>query len=138
MSAVTDDRSAEVSTAAVIALARQLFDHARAGRTAELVEYVEAGIPVDLRDEAGNSLLMLAAYYGHAESVAALAALGANVNRLNDQGRSPIAGAVFKKHLEVVDVLLDAGADPRAGSMSALTTALAFGLDDLVARFGRI
>jgi ankyrin repeat protein len=130
--------SDQVSTAAVLQLAQELFDHARAGRTAALVEYVEAGIPVNLRDEAGNTLLMLAAYYGHAETVAALARLGADVDRLNDQGQSPLAGAVFKRWAAVVDVLVDAGASARAGTPSALNTALAFGLEDLAARLGRI
>jgi ankyrin repeat protein len=125
-------------TAEVLQLAQELFDHARAGRTAELAAYVEAGIPVNLRDEAGNSLVMLAAYYGHAETVKALAAWGADVDRLNDQGQSPLAGAVFKKWFEVVDVLLSAGASPRVGTPSAINTAVAFGLDDLVTRLAQI
>lgn len=122
-------------SAEAIQLARDLFDHARCGRTAALTEYVDAGIPVDLRDQDGNSLLMLAAYYGHTETVRALAARGADIDRRNDRDQSPLGGAVFKKHLEVADILVELGADPYAGAPSAYQTAVAFGLDELLARF---
>ena len=47
---------------------------------------------------------MLAAYHGHAELVALLLQHGADVNRLNDKGQSPLAGAVFKKEDAVIEV----------------------------------
>lgn len=49
---------------------------------------------------------MLAAYYGHAELVRLLIQHGADPNRLNDRGQSPLAGAVFKKEDAVIDVRL--------------------------------
>jgi hypothetical protein len=67
---------------------------AREGRTAELAGYVDAGIPADLTDDKGDTLVMLAAYHGHAETVAALVERGADSNRENDRGQSPPAGAV--------------------------------------------
>lgn len=45
---------------------------------------------------------MLAAYHGHADLVHLLIQHGADPNRLNDRGQSPLAGAVFKKEDEVV------------------------------------
>ncbi len=108
-----------------------MFDLARAGETERLSAYVEAGLPVDLTDSAGNTLLMLAAYHGHAGTVSMLAAHGADVNRLNDRGQSPLAGAVFKGEGEVVTALLEAGADPEAGSPSARETARMFGQGEL-------
>lgn len=48
--------------------------------------------------------LMLAAYYGHADLVKLLIQHGADPNRLNDKNQSPLAGAVFKKEDEVIDV----------------------------------
>lgn len=47
---------------------------------------------------------MLAAYYGHADVVKFLVEHGADPNRLNDKRQSPLAGAVFKKLDDVVQV----------------------------------
>lgn len=49
---------------------------------------------------------MLAAYYGHADLVKYLIQNGADPNRLNDKKQSPIAGAVFKRLDDVVEVSL--------------------------------
>lgn len=51
-----------------------------------------------------ESQLMLAAYHGHAELVKLLIQHGADPNRLNDRGQSPLAGAVFKKEDAVIEV----------------------------------
>lgn len=116
----------------LVELAHQMFDLARAGDGDRLVRYVDAGVPVNLTDAAGNTLVMLAAYHGHAPVVTALAARGADVDRLNDHGQSPLAGAVFKAEPDVVRALLDAGADPDVGSPSARETAVLFGRPDLL------
>lgn len=50
--------------------------------------------------------LMLAAYHGHAELVALMLQHGADPDRLNDRGQSPLAGAVFKKEDAVIEVSL--------------------------------
>lgn len=47
---------------------------------------------------------MLAAYHGHAPLVKLLLQHGADPNRLNDRGQSPLAGAVFKGEAEVIEV----------------------------------
>lgn len=47
---------------------------------------------------------MLAAYYGHADLVKFLIQNGADPNRLNDKRQSPVAGAVFKRLDDVVEV----------------------------------
>lgn len=109
-----------------------MFDLAREGRTERLQAYVDAGVPVELTDPAGNSLLMLAAYHGHAGTVEALVARGADVDRLNDRGQSPLAGALFKGEDAVVAVLLSAGADLDAGSPSPRATAELFGRSGLL------
>ena len=48
--------------------------------------------------------LMLAAYHGHGDLVKLLAEHGADPNRQNDRGQSPLAGAVFKKEDQVIEV----------------------------------
>lgn len=116
----------------VVDLAHRMFDLARAGGTAQLLDYVRAGVPVDLTDPKGNTLLMLAAYHGHAELVLGLAGLGADPDRVNDRGQTPLAGAVFKREPAVVRALMDAGADPDLGEPSALAAAHFFDSTDLL------
>jgi ankyrin repeat protein len=115
----------------VIDLATRLFDMARAGDTEELTAYVDAGVSVDLANQSGDSLVMLAAYHGHADTVRALLERGAEPDRANDRGQTPLAGAVFKGEIEVVEALVAAGADPSAGRPSALDTAAMFARRDL-------
>jgi ankyrin repeat protein len=116
----------------LVELAHQMFDLARAGDRERLAAYVEAGVPADLTDASGNTLLMLAAYHGNAATVEDLARLGADVDRVNDRGQSPLAGAVFKGEPEVVSVLPEARADPDAGSPSARETGRMFGQEGML------
>lgn len=120
----------------VIALAGRLFDAARAGDEPVLQAYLDAGAPATLANQVGDTLLMLAAYHGHAGSVRLLAGHGADVQAPNDRGQTPLAGAVFKGYADVVDVLLELGADPDAGTPTARQAAHMFGRADLVDRFG--
>ncbi|GHF91830.1 ankyrin repeat domain-containing protein [Streptomyces thermodiastaticus] len=121
----------------VVELATKIFDLARRGRTEALVAYIDAGVPADLTNDRGDSLVMLAAYHGHAGTVRALLARGAEADRVNDRGQTPLAGAVFKGEQEVVEVLLEGGADPTAGTPSAVDTARMFGRTELLELFGR-
>jgi uncharacterized protein len=106
-----------------VELANWLLDRARIGEAARLADYADHGMPVDLTDAKGNTLLMLAAYHGHAETVRVLAERGADVDARNDRGQTPLAAAVFKGFTDVVQVLLAAGADPDLGSPSARASA---------------
>lgn len=115
-----------------VELAHQLFDQARSGDP-QVLDWVDQGVPIDLTDADGNTLLMLAAYHGHDQLVAGLAARGADVDRRNDRGQSPLAGAVFKADPDVVRALLAAGADPDVGEPSARETATFFDQPELAA-----
>ena len=129
---MSDGPAPDEPPAAVTELAGRLFDLARDGEAATLAAYVDAGVPVNLTNDAGDTLVMLAAYHGHVEAVRALVARGADVDRLNDRGQSPVAGAVFKGEDEVVRALVEGGADPLAGHPTAVDTARMFGRDDLL------
>ncbi|MEV0360842.1 ankyrin repeat domain-containing protein [Nocardia sp. NPDC050697] len=120
----------------VLELAGRLFDLARGGAAAALAGYLDAGVPVDLTNSRGDTLVMLAAYHGHAEAVRVLLERGADPDRANDRGQTPLAGAVFKGEAEVVRVLVAGGADPDAGSPSARDAAAMFGKTELLALFG--
>jgi ankyrin repeat protein len=112
----------------VIELAGRVFDLARGGHTDELVAYVDAGVPVDLTNDKGDTLLILAAYHGHAGTVAALLERNADHARVNDRGQTALAAAVFRQSSDAVRHLLIAGADPDAGGPSARATAAFFEL----------
>jgi uncharacterized protein len=121
----------------VLDLASRIFDWARSGDAATLAAYVDAGVPVNLTNTNGDTLLMLAAYYGHESAVAALVERGADVDRHNNRGQTPLAGAVFKNETTIMELLLRAGADPLAGSPSALETARFFGRDGVARQLQR-
>lgn len=118
-------------------LAGRLFDMARTGDAATLAQYLDAGVPVNLTNDSGDTLVMLASYHGHADAVRALIERGADVNRANDRGQTPLAGAVFKGEDAVVAALVDAGADAAAGHPSALDAARMFGRDDYLQILGK-
>ncbi|MGW6063032.1 ankyrin repeat domain-containing protein [Streptomyces sp. NPDC055189] len=120
----------------VVELATKIFDLARQGDTAALSAYVDAGVPANLTNDSGDSLVMLAAYHGHAEAVRALLERGGDANRANDRGQTPLAGAVFKGEDAVIRALLDGGADPAAGTPSAVDTARMFAKTELLDLFG--
>src|SRR3954454_9407458 len=118
--------------AGVVELAGRGFDLARCGRTEELDAYVDAGVPVNLTNDKGDTLLILAAYHGHPATVAALLDRGADHARANDRGQTALASAVFRQSTETVTRLLAAGADPDAGGPSARATATFFDLPEMV------
>jgi ankyrin repeat protein len=115
-----------------LAFAHRVFDLARYGGAAELAAYVDAGLPVNLTNDAGDTLLILAAYHQQSTVVEALLARGADVTRVNDRGQTALAAAVFRQNAEVVRMLLDAGADPNDGSPSAIDTARFFELPEML------
>lgn len=107
-------------------------DLARNGHTQELLEFLDHGLPVDLPDKDGNTLLMLAAYHGRAETVGALIDRGADVDLRNDRDQTPVAGALFKGEKQVVRALVAAGADLDAGTPTARQAADMFGTQSLL------
>ncbi|MCW2703321.1 MAG: hypothetical protein JWQ37_1316 [Blastococcus sp.] len=115
----------------VIELAGLVFDLARGGSTEELTAYVDAGVPVNLTNDKGDTLLILAAYHGHPVAVGALLERGADHSRVNDRGQTALAAAVFRQSADTVTRLLAAGADPDAGGPSARATATFFELAEM-------
>lgn len=106
------------------------LDFARAGESDELARMLAAGLPVNLRDHKGNSLLMLASYHGHAAATRLLLDHGADPEGRNDRGQTPLGGVAFKGDSELVTLLLDRGADVNAdqgGRKAPLMFATLFG-----------
>lgn len=69
---------------------------------------------------------MLSTYHGHLPLSRLLLSHGADPNRLNDRGQSPLAGAVFKGEGDIVELLLAFGADVDLGRPSAAEAAELF------------
>ena len=61
-----------------LAFLHLMLDHAREGRTAELAAAIERGVPANLTSASGDSLLILAAYRDHPETVRMLVEHGAD------------------------------------------------------------
>jgi ankyrin repeat protein len=107
-------------------------DLARDGDAEQLSAYIDAGLPVNLTTGTGDSLLILAAYHVHPETVRALLDRGADTARTNDRGQTALGAAVFRRSTECVEALLGAGADPTLGTPSAIDIATFFHLDDML------
>jgi len=118
-----------------IELQQIALDASRRGDTNTLRPMVEAGLPVDLQDEKGNTLLMLASYHGNVDTVRMLLANGANPDARNDREQTPLAGVAFKGYLEVAQVLVEGGADANAdqgGGRTPVMFAAMFGHQAMV------
>lgn len=111
----------------------ETFDRARSGDVARLGELLAMGVPVNLTNGRGDTLLMLATYHGHAAAVELLLGLGADTARVNDAGQTPVAAAVFRQRGDLVRALVGAGADPGHGPKSAWVIAEYFGLEEMTA-----
>lgn len=102
-----------------LAFLHSTFDLARQGETEKLLALIGEGLPVDLTDHKGDSLLILASYSGHNDLARGLVERGATVDRLNDQGQSALTCTVFRQNAELSRFLLEAGADPKLGPQNA-------------------
>src|SRR5689334_12100952 len=93
-----------------LAFVGRVFGLARGGVAGELAQLLRMGLPPNLRNEKGDSLLMLACYHGQAEAARVLLDAGADPELANDRGQMPLAGAAFKGALDVARLLLARGA----------------------------
>lgn len=131
------ERSSAVSapslSAAELDFLLRVLDLARSGKTGELAQAIESGVPVNLTNSAGDSALILAAYHCHGDTVQMLLERGADPERVNDGGQTALAAATFRRHVPIVSMLLAAGARPDTGSRSAREIATFFGLTEMAA-----
>src|ERR1700754_3239591 len=85
---------------------RGVLDLGREGRTVELADVIERGVPVNLTGGSGDSLLILAAYHDHPDTVRMLLERGADPDRVNDRGQTALGAAVFRRSTPSVTALL--------------------------------
>jgi ankyrin repeat protein len=121
---MTEDEAAEFT--------EQVFNKARDGDAVMLDRLIGAGLPVNLRNGKGDTLLMLASYYGHVDAVQVLLKHKADPELRNGNGQSPIAGAAFKGDLAVVKALVEGGAEIEGSSFDGRTALM------MAAMFNRV
>jgi hypothetical protein len=97
------------------------LDFARQGETESLAAMLNAGLPANLDDAKGQSLLMLASYHGHFDTAQLLLKNGADVDRRNDRGQTPLGGVAFKGYENIAALLLKHGADIDANNGAGMT-----------------
>ena len=97
-----------------------VFDAARGGDTETLRAALDGGVPADARNDAGDSLLMLAAYHCRAQAADLLLVRGADPNVANAKGQQPLAGVCWKGALDIARALVEHGAQVN-GSGSGMT-----------------
>ncbi|KAF7357403.1 Ankyrin [Mycena sanguinolenta] len=129
---------------AAIEFAHRMFDAARTGNSELLLAAVDAGLPVNILDTKGKTLVFSTTLVwsetarswssasltptaaGHLDLTKKLLERGGDPNLLNGLGQSIIAGAVFKGHDDVVRALAEKGADSRLGKPTAIQIAHMF------------
>lgn len=119
-------------TEAELAYVSSLFDAARNGDTQLLSSALDAGVPVNLTNSKGDTLLNLAAYLEREETVAMLLAHGADTERVSDMGFTALVCAVFRGNEPIARALLEAGAGQDTGHQHAQDVARVFGQEHLL------
>lgn len=84
--AVSSSSSAHVSEQDI----EDIFSFTRHGRAEEIERLLSKGIPVDIRDAFGNTLLIIACQNGNKRITKALLRRGANINARNYKGNTPL------------------------------------------------
>merc|ERR1712159_588839 len=69
---------------------RNLFSYARHGRYGELKQLIMKGVPLDARDEMGNTSLIIACQNGQGRCVKLLVRSGADTNLPNKRGNTAL------------------------------------------------
>ncbi|WP_240333907.1 ankyrin repeat domain-containing protein [Rothia sp. ZJ932] len=108
-----------------------VFDLARGNKPVALKSLLEQGVPVDLTNAKGDTLLILAAYHENIETVQLLIEEGADLDRMNDRGQTALVCAVFRNNLPLAKLLMDNGANTGLGSQTPAQVAEFFELEQM-------
>ena len=86
-----------------------LLQAAAAGDVALSTLYLDAGVPIDCVDDAGQTPLFISCREGHLETVTLLLDRGTAIDKKNGHGRTPLFISCCNGHLEIATLLLDRG-----------------------------
>jgi ankyrin repeat protein len=132
---MSDQQPATMNDDEAAAFAEEVFERARRGDAQMLGRLLASGLPANLRNHKGDTLLMLASYHGHHDAVQVLLSHGADPLIANDNGQLPIAGAAFKGDLAMIRLLLEHGVPVDAAAddgRTALMLAAMFNRSEIV------
>jgi hypothetical protein len=73
-----------------IEFAQEVFKLARTGDAQTLARLLQKGLPPNMSNHKGDTLLMLAAYHGQVEATRVLLEAGAEADRYNDMAQTPL------------------------------------------------
>ena len=142
-SALADDKPAEKPKPVVLdeatrAKLREIaFQAARDGDVKTLSAYFEAGLPAEIVNDRGDTLLILAAYHTHPEAVKVLLDQEKTpIEAKNKMGFTALTGAAYRGNLPIVKQLAAKGAkldSANARGQTPLMYAAMFGRAEVVA-----
>jgi len=88
------------------------------------------GADTEIKDRNGNTALHDAALVGDPTAITYLTSMKARVNATNNNGETPLVLAVHRKDIEIVQLLIAAGADPNIQDTIAGKSALDYAKQD--------
>mgnify|MGYP001386170771 FL=1 len=113
-----------------------IFDAARDGDNAAIAQYHAEGGDIAVTNSRGYTPFILAAYYGHTESLVLLQKEGADSCALDEKGSNAFMGVAFRGHDETAAWLLaNTGCDVNHrnyGGQTALMMASLFGREAII------
>lgn len=98
------------------------FDAAKTGNQDVINEFLKYGFPVNIKNHAGFTPLMMAAYYGHQPIVTTLLNHGADRCLRDHKGNTALMGAIFKLEWSIAKQLRKVDCDANAKQTGQKTT----------------
>ena len=99
------------------------FAAAKTGNDEVIHEFLKYGFPVDVRNSAGFTPLMMATYYGHQTIVTTLLNHGADRCARDNKGNTALMGELFKMEFAIAKQLRQVDCDAQAKQTGQKTTA---------------
>ena len=96
---------------------------AKTGQIEVIDEFLKYGFPVDARNKAGYTALMMATYYGHQDIGTMLLKNGADRCLRDNKGNTALMGAIFKLEWSIAKQLRSVDCDTNASQTGQKTVA---------------
>ncbi|WP_121972746.1 ankyrin repeat domain-containing protein [Acinetobacter stercoris] len=109
------------------------FAAAKTGNNEVVQEFLSHGFPVDIKNKAGYTALMMATYYGHQPVVTTLLKYGSNRCLRDAKGHTALMGAIVKAEWSIAKQLRKVDCDvqsKRTGQLTAEEFAKQFGQEE--------